>query len=305
MTPEVPEPRDVFDLAMDDGAVLHMRRYGDADARIRMFLSHGNGFAVDGYAPFWEPLADDFELIVFDFRNHGQNPRAGGDGHNYAQFARDLERIYLGVGERLGAKTSVGVFHSMSGRAAMKHAVEIGWRWDALVLFDPPNVPPADHWHHATMCAFERRLVDWAMNRPIRFGDPAELGRDYAENRGHGRWVEGAHELMARAVPRQDEADGDWSLVCQRELEASIYLEAMTLDLWPRYEAYGGPVKLVGADPDMKGVPPTALANQALHNEFGYAYEAIPGTGHMLQIEKPAACIAALTNFLEENGITR
>jgi hypothetical protein len=41
----------------------------------------------------------------------------------------------------------------------MKHAIEVGWRWDALVLFDPPNVPPADHPLYPTMEAFERRLV--------------------------------------------------------------------------------------------------------------------------------------------------
>jgi pimeloyl-ACP methyl ester carboxylesterase len=192
----------------------------------------------------------------------------------------------------------------MSARAAMKHAIEIGWRWDALVLYDPPNVPPAGHWHHEAMCVFERRLVDWAMSRTNRFKDPAELAREYAENRGHGRWVAGAHELMARAVLRLDETSGEWVLACRREIEASIYLEAMTIDLWPRYEAYGGPVKLVGADPAMKGGPPTGPANKALHDEYGYPYEAIADTGHLLQIEKPEACIAALTSFLDENGIT-
>ncbi|MHA1537607.1 MAG: alpha/beta fold hydrolase [Alphaproteobacteria bacterium] len=303
MSFSVPTPLQTFNLTMDDGAKIRIRQHGNPDG-VRLFISHGNGFAIDGYLPFWGPLRERFELIIFDFRNHGQNPPAGGDGHNYARLARDLEQIYQGVGERLGKKTSVGVFHSMSARSAMKHAIEIGWRWDALVLYDPPNVPPADHWHYEAMCVFERRLVDWAMNRTNRFKDPAELARDYAENRGHSRWVEGAHELMARAVLRQDETNGDWVLACQRENEALIYLEAMTVNLWPRYEAYGGPVKLVGADSAMKGVPPTGLANKALHEEYGYAYEAIPDTGHLLQIERPSACIAALTSFLDENGIT-
>lgn len=298
----LPEPLQSFDLTMDDGAVIRIRRHGNPGG-VRLFLSHGNGFAIDGYLPFWGKLRERFELIVFDFRNHGRNPRIVGEGHNYTRLSRDLELIYLGVSQELGKRTSVGVFHSMAGRAAMKHAVEIGWRWDALVLFDPPNLPPAGHWHHEAMCAFERRLVDYAINRPNRFKDPAELARDYAENRGHARWVEGAHELMARAVLRRDEAGGDWVLACQREMEASIYLEAMTMDLWPRREEFGGPVKLIGADPAMKGAPPTGLANKALHDEYGYAYEVIPDTGHLLQIEKPDACIAAMTSFLDENGI--
>jgi len=288
---------------MDDGVAIRVRQHGNPNG-VRLFVSHGNGFAVDGYLPFWGPLQERFELVVFDIRNHGQNPRSGGDGHTYLQFSRDLERIYQGVSERLGTKTSVGVFHSMSARTAMKHALEIGWRWDALVLFDPPNVPPVDHWHYEAMRVLEKRLVDWALDRTPRFKDPADLGRDYAESRGHSRWVEGSHALMAEAVLRKDEADGDWALVCQRELEAAIYLEALTLDLWPRADAFGGPVKLVGADPAMKGAPPIGRANQALHEENGWLYEAIPETGHLLQLEKPEACIAALTGFLDEIGVT-
>jgi pimeloyl-ACP methyl ester carboxylesterase len=303
LTFSLPTPLQTFDLAMDDGATIRVRQHGNPDG-VRLFVSHGNGFAVDGYLPFWGPLQDRFELVIFDFRNHGQNPRTGGDGHNYLQFSRDLERIYQGMSERLGAKTSVGVFHSMSARTAMKHAVETGWRWDALMLYDPPNVPFVDHQQYEAMRIFEHRLIDMTLNRTPRFKDPAELARDYAESRGHSRWVEGTHALMAEAVLRHDEEAGDWALVCQRELEAAIYLEALTLDLWPRYEAYGGPVKLVAADPAMKGVPPTAHANRALHDEYGYAYEAIADGGHMLQIEKPEACIAALTSFLEENGVT-
>ena len=91
---EVPEPHDVFDLAMDDGAILHMRRYGDAKADVRMFVSHGNGFAVDGYVPFWEPLTTEFELIVFDFRNHGRNAQSDPANHHYDQMARDVYRIF-------------------------------------------------------------------------------------------------------------------------------------------------------------------------------------------------------------------
>jgi hypothetical protein len=44
---------------------------------------------------------------------------------------------------RLGERPTAGLFHSMSAWTAMKHALEIGWRWDALVLFDPPQCAAA------------------------------------------------------------------------------------------------------------------------------------------------------------------
>jgi len=82
---------------------------------------------------------------------------------------------------------------------------------------------------------------------------------------------------MARAVLRREGSGSGWELSCPRELEASIYLQAMTLNLWPRYEA--------------------------LAQELGYAYEAIPGTGHLLQIQKPEECRRAMLTFLDEQGI--
>jgi pimeloyl-ACP methyl ester carboxylesterase len=270
-----------------------------------LFIANGNGFAVDGYYPFWGPLADRFEVVAFDFRNHGANPRAtsGKDGHTYAQMTLDLERVVREVRARLGDRPSVGVFHSMSARTAMKHAIELGFRWDALVLFDPPNVPPPGHRAHAIMDVFEHRLAEWALRRPERFADPSELARQYAETRAHRTWVPGAHALMARAVLQRDETGQGWRLTCPPELEASIYLQAMTLNLWPPPAAYGGPVKLIGADPDAPGAAGPALANRALAEDFGYVYEAIPGTGHLLQIQEPAGCRRAMLTFLDAQGI--
>jgi pimeloyl-ACP methyl ester carboxylesterase len=288
---------------MGDGAHVGLRRYARAGAT-RLYLSHGNGFAIDGYYPFWAPLADRFELVVFDARSHGRNPPAdsGRDGHTYAQMALDLERIVREVGARFGPRPSVGVFHSMTARAAMKHAIEIGFPWQALILFDPPSVPPPGHRCYAAMDAFERRLADWALARQDRFRDPAELARQYADTRAHAIWVAGAHELMARSVLRSS-GDGEWTLACPRELEASIYLQAMTLNLWPPAEACGGPVKLIAADPEARGAPAPAFANRALAEELGYPYEAIPGTGHLLQIQKPEECRRAMLDFLDEWGI--
>ncbi len=299
---DVPAPTERFAVALGDGAGVVVRRYARPDA-VRLFIANGNGFATDGYVPFWGPLLDRFEVVAFDMRNHGQSPLAssGRDGHTYAQMALDLEGVVRAVTAAAGARRSVGVFHSMSARTAMKHAIEIGFPWDALVLFDPPNVPPPDHPLWEPMKIFEHRLADWALTRPDRFTDPSELARQYRETRAHATWVDGAHDVMARAVLRQQ--NGEWILACPRELEASIYLQAMTLNLWPAANAYAGPVALIAADPDAKGAPAPAFANRALAEEGGYSYEAIPGTGHLLQIQKPEACRAAMQGFLDTHRI--
>ena len=38
----------------------------------------------------WGPLAEDFDVVVFDFRNHGRNPRSDPANHHYAQMAREM-----------------------------------------------------------------------------------------------------------------------------------------------------------------------------------------------------------------------
>ena len=292
---QIPRPQQVIDVRTDDGATLVCRQHGNRKG-LRLYISHGNGFAIDAYYPFWQHLAKDFEIIVFDFRNHGQSARV--ENHNYAQFAKDIDDVFHEVNNTLGSKPSVGVFHSMSARAAMKHAVEMRWIWDGLMLFDPPNVPPPDHSLFPAMEKFEKRLVAWANARRGSFDDPEELTGEYNDSRATSRWVNGAQELMAHSVLR--EVSGAFELSCKREFEASIYAAALTLNLWPPISAFGGPVKLIGADPEMKGVPPTAYANKALHEEMGYDYASVPNTGHMLQIESPEACANEVFEFIKK-----
>jgi pimeloyl-ACP methyl ester carboxylesterase len=291
-----------FDVALEDGARIRVRRHGHADG-VRLFMSHGNGYAINGYLPYWQQFLSRFDLIIFDFRNHGENVPATPANHTYEQLSRDLERVYQDVTATLGERKSVGIFHSMSGRTAMKHALEIGFRWDALVLFDPPNVPPPDHPVYPGMQAFEARLTEFARNRRSQFASIDELAADFAKSRVGQAWVPGVHELMARSVLRPNPNGDGFVLVCDPANEAAIYAQAMSMNLWPRASDFRGPVKLIGADPDLKGGPPTGRANQALGTENGYDYGFVKGTGHMLQVENPDACARMTLAFLNECGL--
>jgi pimeloyl-ACP methyl ester carboxylesterase len=301
---ELPTPSLIFDVTLDDGAKIRVRRHGNPQG-VRILLSHGNGFAADAYFPFWRFLLDEYDVVIFDFRNHGQNTPVNPPNHVYAQLARDLERVVQDVKMRLGAKDTIGIFHSMSARTAMKHAIEIGWRWDALVLFDPPDVPPPGHPNFEPMATFEKRLTEFARNRKGQFASVEELTNEYLQSRATRNWIAGAHELMARSVLRRNPNGDGFVLVCAPDNEAGIYQEAMSLNLWPKAGEFGGPVKLIGADAGAKGAPATAAANQALGIEGGYDYDFVEGTGHLLQIERPEECIRLLKDFLAKHGLAR
>jgi len=299
---EIPTPQATFEVPLDDGARILMRRHGNPGG-VRLLVTHGNGFAADAYIPYWGALLSRFDVLVFDFRNHGRNVPVTPSNHNYEQLVRDLDRVITAVHTELGQKPTAGIFHSMSARAAMKHAVEVGWRWDALLLFDPPDVPLKGHPLYAAMEVFENRLTEWAKARRRRFDTVEELTEEYRASRATARWVPGMHELMARSVLRKAPDGNGYELVCAPENEAAIYAQALTLNLWPKASEFGGPVKLIGCDPEFKGAPATGPANRALGIEGGYDYSFVPETGHLLQIEKPDECLRLTLEFLGKHGL--
>jgi pimeloyl-ACP methyl ester carboxylesterase len=105
----VPVPSETFDVDLEDGAQIRVRRHGNRNG-VRLTVTHGNGFAADAYLPFWDLLTPHYDVLVFDFRNHGQNTPADPPNHFYAQLSRDLARVRDAIDARLGNKTTVGIF---------------------------------------------------------------------------------------------------------------------------------------------------------------------------------------------------
>jgi pimeloyl-ACP methyl ester carboxylesterase len=270
---------------------------------VRLFLSHGNGFAIDGYVHFWRRFLANFDLVRFDMRSHGQNPRADPAHHDYAHMIEDVAAVVTAARAEFGAKPAAGLFHSMSAQAALLLTMRgAGAVFDALVLFDPPNVPAPDHPVHRAMLGYEDKLAHWAAARRDRFAAPDELAAAYAQTRSGRRWPPGAALAMARAALQRQPA-GEWVLACPRELEASMYVQGVGLGLWPHRRDVPVPVALIGADPETAYPAPTALSNRALAAEGGFDYCTIPGTSHLLQLEEPDRCADAALAALCRLGV--
>lgn len=283
------------------GAVLRLRRHGNARAATRLVVSHGNGFAIDGYVGFWSRFLAGFEVVAFDMRSHGRNPRAEPANHDYAHMVQDIDTVGQAIRAGFGDKPTAALLHSMSAQSALLQTLAGPVHFAALLLFDPPNVPAPGHPVRDAMVAYEHKLADWAARRPARFADPAELAADFAATRSGRRWAPGAALAMGRAVLRR--SDDGWELVCPREREASMYLQGIDLGLWPHRRDVPVPVMLIGADPDCPYPAATGLSNRALAREGGFDHRAIPGTSHLLQLEEPAACAEAALSWLARLGL--
>jgi pimeloyl-ACP methyl ester carboxylesterase len=300
LTIEVPTPLATIDAVMDDSAIVHIRRHGNPGGP-RLALSHGNGLAIDGYLSFWGPLQARYDLIVFDFRNHGRNPTHRLDHHNWPTFIGDLERIFQLVQKEFGAKRTAGVFHSLSAVSAAMHTQRMGARWDPLVLFDPPFYPRDGHPLRESQALDVDTIAGRAARRTPSYKDPMELARQFAKY--FPRWQPEAYELMARATLRHDQASGEYVLACPREFEAHVFRSNRDTTAWTALAHMPVAVKLICADPNLEMAVP-ALIGKSLAEESRVAYEAIPETTHFLQIERPAECIRSMEQFLAKYGIT-
>ncbi|MHA1536127.1 MAG: alpha/beta fold hydrolase [Alphaproteobacteria bacterium] len=298
----LPSPRKSFDVSLRDGAVIRIRQHGNPRGP-RIALCHGNGLASDAYYPFWRLLEADYELIVFDVRNHGRNPQHGAQGHCWANFASDQVEIHAGIAGELGARPTIAAFHSLSAIAGLRLAVDGELPWTALLLFDPPICPPEGHALHRAHFDDMAMMTRRSERRPERYRSTGMFEFQLRAGRGFQRWVEGAHRLVAETTLRRDEAAGDWTLACPRALEAKVFRTNMDAGIWPRIGNIEAPIRLVGADPGLEGATQPASNCRALAREFGLAYDCIEGTTHFLQIEQPETCARIVKAFVAEHAM--
>ena len=247
MTFNILTPAQTVDINMDDGAIIRLRRH--SKGKHRLLLSHGNGFAVDAYYPFWQLFLDSFEVIVFDIRNHGQNPLHHFAAHHINRFVLDFETIYAEIPKIFGAKPTVAFFHSISAITGLLQNLEHGQRWDALLVVDPPVIPEPGHALYQLAHSFELKLRDWALNRQQKFSSPNELAQTLMETKRLDHWQNGSHQLMAMTTLTQN--TNGWNLTCPRTYESQIYDDNSELNIWAQLTELTGPVRFLGADPKL------------------------------------------------------
>lgn len=299
---DIPAPRRSFDAVMEDGAVVRLRQHGNPDGP-RLVLGHGNGLAIDGYLPFWSKLLDRYEVLLFDVRNHGQSPPHGASGHDWPTIERDMEAIWQAIRDTLGEKPAIGVCHSLAAVAMATHAIRTPERWRALVLFDPPIFPRDGHELQPAQRESMNAIADRALRRVEHFDEHEGLIAQFTHGRAFQRWIAAAPELMARAILRPDAERGGWTLICDRELEALIFRGNDDPTVWPDLATLDIPVRLICGDPEVEDAQLPSLICRAMAAELPIEYEAIPNTGHMLQIEDPEASVRAMEAFFAAHGL--
>ncbi len=295
----IPEPLSVFEVRLDDRTVTTIRQHGNASGP-RLVLSHGNGLAVDLYFPFWSLFADDYELIVYDIRNHGWNGADRLSDHNIPTLIHDHDVILDMVDRIYGNKPTVGVFHSLSTIIPL---LSFSRLYSALVLFDPPLCKPGAS--QVELHSAAEQMARRIRNRGDRFKTREEFSDFLQYIPTFSRVVPGVRELMAETTLRPAEDGEGYELRCPPDYEAQLmdyarsFFPLIDLDFVPC------PIKIIGADPTLPySYLPTLDSSLQFSDVVKVDYDFIPDATHFLQLERPRECAAIVREFLDRNELS-
>lgn len=288
---DLPEPNSVDDVRLDDGTGITLRRHGRSSGQ-RLVLSHGNGLSVDLYLPFWSLFSDDFDVVVFDLRNHGWNKVGPIRNHNIPTFVKDHDVVMKTIDRLYGDKPRIGVFHSVSGLISLLSPAR-GSDFAARILLDPPLCTPGRSYEEfdtaaTRTAAIARRRTDRfrSLNDFVDLISFIPLFRQVAPE---------VLELMARTILRRDAAEGDYVLRCPRDYEAQIIDYASSYSVLVDFTRLASPTKVIGADPL---VPYSYLPTLDLSDMLSVDYDFLPEATHFLPLEQPEACAEMVRDFV-------
>ena len=291
---ELPSPSAIIEVRLDDQLTVPVRRYGNPDG-LRLLLSHGNGLAIDLYYPFWSLLLADFDVIVFDLRNHGANPLGDLGRHTLPNLCRDLEAVGRAVDRNFEVRPRAGIYHSVSCLAAVL-SPSLAVSYAALVLFDPPLFPPG-----IAQRVFELACHQAAARTRIRahrFRSEKDFADLMSAQPAMARVRPEVLRLMARTTLRAA-PDGGCELRCPPDYEAGILASISGFSRMVDPDSLPLPVKVIAADPSLRHyfLPPCDLGGVK-----SLDFEHLSGTTHLAQLENPGECVARTVDFLKKTG---
>lgn len=294
----VPEPHATAEVSLGSGERTILRRHGNPDGP-RILLSHGNGMAADFYYPFWSLFLDDFEVVVYDCRNHGWNRVGDPANHNPRVFAEDLDTAVLpGVQNAFGEKPTVGCFHSLSALVSLL-VPSRGAVFRGLLLFDPPICAPG-----VSQAAFDAQSDAGAHAMRIR-EEHFESHDEFVRLNTKSPLLRGVDarglRLLAETTLRPRPDGSGYTLRCPPEYEARAVDFLTAYAAMVDIESMQCPIKVIGADPTVRF---SYLPSVDPELVVAVDYDFVPEASHYLQLERPETCHALAMEFLERLGLT-
>jgi esterase len=263
------------------GQRFHYTEWGEASAPAVVFL-HG----VTGHARSWDreaaALASHDRVLALDQRGHGDSDPAPDGDYTVATMAGDLAAFV----DALDLRRFRLVGLSLGGRVAIAYAADHPARVERLIVVDiGPEVAAA--------------------GRQRVFGAMAQSPERFAAMEEAVAYVRAANPRYTEALVRERVRhglrplpDGGFTWKYDRALREQIRLGLLrdAIDLWPRWAALRCPTLLVrGAESDILS---SETAKRMLQTLPAARLVEVPGAGHTVPGDQPAAFLALVRGFL-------
>jgi pimeloyl-ACP methyl ester carboxylesterase len=265
-----------------NGTQIYVRVGGSGSAVI---LIHGFGDTGDMWVKLAEELARDHTVVVPDLRGMGLSAKPS-DGYDKWNQAADMRAVL----ETLGIERAAVVGHDIGTMVAYAYAARYRDKTEKLIVMDAPvpGVPPWDEivrnpllWHFDFGGPDAERLVEGRERIYLdRFwnefaGTPSKIGeatrRHYADLYAQPGAMRAAFAQF-RSI-RKDSEDNKKAIATKLSI----------------------PVLAVGGEKSFGATQALVMRNAAMD----VTEVVIPGAGHWLMEEEPAATVKAIRQFLD------
>ncbi len=262
---------------------------GDAPLAL---LAHANGFCAGIYGLLAEALREEFRVVAFDARGHGDSSKPPLDAYDWGEFALDLLALAEHLCAELGyARVDYGIGHSFGGTATLTAAAERPDLFSRFALLDPVVMPPAEELP-LDLSQHRNTMSDIARNRRQVWSSRDELRETWGAREAFAAWDRRVLDLYIEEGFR-DREDGQVELKCPGEIEATIFEASPHFDLFARTKKARTPGLLLSA---ADGHLPAELHYRLAACIPALEIESIPA-GHMMLMTAPDLVAEKLLAF--------
>ncbi len=254
---------------------LHTRSYGEA-GRPALVLLHGLFGSSANWGSIARGLAQRYQVLVPDLRNHGQSPHR--PEHNYQAMADDVN----GLLDERSLDMAIVVGHSMGGKVAMQLALEYPARVSGLAVVD---IAPVAYTHgfEAVLSGFD--AVDLAALQ-----SRADADRQMAAHIP----LSGVRAFLMQNLARQD---GRWHWRVNLGALRAAQREITGFPEPPSGSRYQGPTAFIHGELSDYVLPSYRPTIEALFPEAVFCE--VAEAGHWVFADRPQGFMDCLEGFLQ------
>ncbi|RMD84948.1 MAG: alpha/beta hydrolase [Candidatus Dadabacteria bacterium] len=259
------------------GLYLHVDDWGGRPPGV--VFAHPTGFM----GAIWKPVIDamrgsgfDGEIVTFDQRGHGRSAKPD-SGYHWERFVEDAVALF----DRLGIENAVGVGHSAGATTIGCAAARLPRAFRRLVLIDPILFDPVAD---AEFLRAENPLAARTRGRRLVWESREEMLASYRHRFPYDTWTEEALRVYVQ-YGTFDRPDGMVELWCPGRIEAQVYENAASMDVFAELSKVQVPTLLVRGEHSLSFPP--ERAERALATIPESRLITVEGTTHYVPMEAP------------------